>query len=148
MRSGVHMNGRGYCLALCLIVTANLEACTQLKSSHTLTPPTQATPDQVAERERESQSPKAVQARSADSPHQSCLVTFDDENALGQIYGQARSTLALKTSRGPNGQLQVCDSTKHNNCWTYRQRCSRSDVNLDHDEPLPSLTLSRKLSLK
>ncbi|HMS84014.1 MAG TPA: hypothetical protein PKD12_10215 [Nitrospira sp.] len=125
------MNGRGYCLALCLIVTANLEACTQLKSSHTLTPPTQATPDQVAERERESQSPKAVQARSADSPHQSCLVTFDDENALGQIYGQARSTLALKTSRGPNGQLQVCDSTKHNNCWTYRQRCSRSDVNLD-----------------
>lgn len=131
MRSGVQMNGRGWYLAFCLILTVTLGACAQLKSSPTLAAPTQATPEQVAERERESQPPKAVQARSAEGSRQSCLVTFDDEAALGQIYGHARSTLALKSSRGPNGQLQMCDSTKHTNCWTYRQHCSRSDVNLE-----------------
>jgi len=125
------MNGRGSCLVLCLILAGSIGACAQFKSTHTLAAPTQATPEQAAERERESQSPKAVQARSTESAHESCLVNFDDETALGQIYGQARSTLALKTSRGSNGQLQICDSTKHSNCWTYRQHCSRSDVNLD-----------------
>jgi hypothetical protein len=25
----------------------------------------------------------------------------------------------------------MCDPSKHGDCWTYRQRCSRSDVNLD-----------------
>ncbi|MBX3325192.1 MAG: hypothetical protein KF682_04775 [Nitrospira sp.] len=131
MRSGVQINRGGCDLALCLILAATLGGCAQLKSAHTLSTPTQATPEQAAERERESQLPKAVQARSAESSHQSCRVTFDDEAALGQIYGQARSTLALKTSRGSNGQLQICHSTKHTNCWTYRQHCSRSDINLD-----------------
>ncbi len=131
MHSGVPMNTRGCRLALSLLFAASVGGCAQLKPLPTLAPPTQATPEQAAERERESLPPKAVQARSADSPRQPCLVTFDDEGALGQMYGQARSTLALKSSRGSNGQLQICDSTKHNNCWTYRQHCSRSDVNLD-----------------
>lgn len=82
MGSGVQMNGRGCYLMLCLIMATTMGACAELKSSHTLAPPTQATPEQAAERERDSQSPKAVQARSAESPHQACQVTFDDEAAL------------------------------------------------------------------
>jgi hypothetical protein len=131
MRSLVLANGRGLRWVLCMFLSASLGACAELKSVNPLNPPTQATPEQATERDRESQPPKVVQVRPSGSPLQPCLVNFDDEGALAQIYAQARSTLAFKTSRAPSGQLQMCDPTKHGDCWTYRQRCSRNDVNLD-----------------
>ena len=131
MRSLVHVNGQGLSVVLSVFLVASLGACVQLKSLKPLSPPTQATPEQATERDRESQPPKVVQARANGNTPQPCLVNFDNAGALGQIYAQARSTLAFKTSRAPNGQLQMCDPSKHSDCWTYRQRCSRGDVNLD-----------------
>ncbi|MFY4727462.1 hypothetical protein [Nitrospira sp. BLG_2] len=132
MRSLVQGNGHGLKVALCMVMATVLGACAQLKSgSSQMTPPTQATPEQAAERERESQPPKVVQARPNGSNPQPCLINFDDEGALEHIYGQARSTLAFRTGRIGFGPLQMCDPSKHNDCWAYRQRCSRSDVTLD-----------------
>jgi hypothetical protein len=131
MRSLVQVHGCGLNLGLCMFLAASLGACAQLKSVSPLHPPTQATAELASERDRESQPPKVVQVRSSGSNQQQCLVNFDDEGALSQIYAQARSTLAYKTGRSPSGQLQMCDPSKHSDCWTYRQRCSRSDVNLD-----------------
>lgn len=131
MRSLVQDIGYGPKLTLCVCLAALLGACTQLKPVTPLHPPIQATPEQAAERDRENQPPKVVQVRPNASNQQQCLVNFDDEGALAQIYAQARSTLAYKTGRAPSGQLQMCDPSKHGDCWTYRQRCSRSDVNLD-----------------
>ena len=131
MRSWVQVNGHGLKPTLCVFLAASLGACAQLKPVTPLSPPTQATPEQATERDQENQPPKVVQVRPNGShPHQ-CLVNFDDEGALAQIYAQARSTLAFKTGRAPSGQLQICDPSKHGDCWTYRQRCSRSDVNVD-----------------
>ena len=131
MRSLVQINKQGFRVALCMLLAAMMGACAQLKTASPLGPPTPATPEQAAERDRESPTPKVVQTRPSGNSSQLCLVNFDDEAALGQIYAQARSTLAFKTSRVANGQLQVCDPSKHSDCWTYRQHCSRSDVNLD-----------------
>ncbi len=131
MRALVQVNQQGFRMALSLVLATMMGACAQLKPSSTLLPPTQATPEQAAERDRESPTPKVVQTRHSGNTPQQCLVTFDDEGALGQIYAQARSTLAFKTSRAANGQLQICDPSKHSDCWTYRQRCARGDVNLD-----------------
>ena len=132
MRSLVQVHEGGLRLTLCLFLAASLGACTQLKpGSSQMTPPTQATSEQAAERERESPPPKVVQARPNGSNPQQCLVNFDDEGALEHVYGQARSTLAFRTGRIGFGPLQMCDSSKHSDCWAYRQRCSRSDVTLD-----------------
>jgi hypothetical protein len=114
-----------------MFMATSLGACAQLKSVNPLSPPTQATPEQAAERERESQPPKVVQARPNGSNPQQCLINFDDEGALEHIYAQARSTLAYRTSRIGFGPLQMCDPSKHSDCWAYRQRCPRSDVNFD-----------------
>ncbi|MDF0673031.1 MAG: hypothetical protein P0120_01635 [Nitrospira sp.] len=131
MRSWVQVNGHGLKPALCVFLVASLGACAQLKPVTPLSPPTQATPEQAAERDRENQPSKVVQVRpNVPTPHQ-CLVNFDDEGALGQIYARARSTLAFKTGRSPSGQLQLCDPSKNGDCWTYRQRCARSDINVD-----------------
>lgn len=131
MRSSVQVDGHSLRLAGCVALAAFLGACGQLKPVNPLIPPTQATPEQSAERERESQPPKVVQARPNGSNPEQCLVNFDNEAALEHIFGQARSTLAYRTTRIGFGPLQMCDSSKHSDCWAYRQRCSRSDVNLD-----------------
>lgn len=131
MRSLVQINGRDLRLAVCVFVAASLGACTQLKPVTSLTPPTQATPEQAADRERENHPPKTVLARPNDNSSQPCLVNFDNEAALEHVFGQARSTLAYRTSRIGFGPLQMCDPSKHSDCWAYRQRCSRSDVNFD-----------------
>ncbi len=99
MRSLVQVKGHGFKVALCVFLTALLGACAQMKPVSPLGPPTQATPEQVTERERENQPPKVVQARPNGSSPQQCLVNFDDESALEHIYSQARSTLAYRTSR-------------------------------------------------
>ncbi len=131
MRAEARMDGRGLRVILCVLVGGLLSACAELKPVKPKDPPTQATPQQVAERNRESPSPKVVQARPDVGNPQQCLVNFDDEEALVQILGQARSTVALKTGRAPSGQLQMCDPSKHSDCWTYRQRCSKHEVNVD-----------------
>ncbi|TKB62671.1 MAG: hypothetical protein E8D48_07805 [Nitrospira sp.] len=131
MRSLVHVTGHGFKMALCACLTVLLGACAQMKPVSPLGPPTQATPEQVTERERENQPPKVVQARPNGSSPQQCLVNFDDESALEHIYSQARSTLAYRTSRIGFGPLQTCDPSKHSDCWTYRQRCSKHDINVD-----------------
>src|SRR5574338_1261870 len=132
MRSLVQVNGCCLRLTLCLLLAVSLGACAQLKSgSSQMTPPTQATSEQAAERERESQPPKVVQARPNGGSPQQCLINFDDEGALEHVYGQARSTLAFRTGRIGFGPLQMCDPSKHSDCWAYRQRCSRSDVTFD-----------------
>ena len=109
MRSSVQVEGHGLEVVLCVFLAAFLGACGQLKPVNPLSPPTQATSEQSAERERESQSPKVVQARPNGSNPQQCLVNFDDEAALEHIFGQARSTLAFRTSRIGFGPLQMCD---------------------------------------
>jgi hypothetical protein len=131
MRFETRRDGRGPRVMLCVIVAVLLGACAGLKPLKPMTPPTQATPEQAAERDRESPAPKVVQARPDENNPQQCLVNFDDEGALNHLLGQARSTVALKTGRAPSGQLQMCDPSKHSDCWTYRQRCSRHDVNVD-----------------
>ncbi|HEX6728198.1 MAG TPA: hypothetical protein VF078_12670, partial [Nitrospira sp.] len=131
MRSLIQVNGRGLRVVLCMFLAASLGACAKFKPVNPLSPPTQATPEQTTERERENQPPKVVQARPNGSSPQQCLVNFDDENALEHIYSQARSTLAYRTSRIGFGPLQMCDPSKHSDCWTYRQRCSKHDVNVD-----------------
>lgn len=135
MRSLVQVDGHGLRVALCVFLAASVGACTQLKSkissNSPMAPPTQATPEQAAERERHSQPPKVVQVRPNGSNPQQCLINFDDESALEHIYGQARSTLAYRTGRIGFGPLQMCDPSKHSDCWAYRQRCPRSDINFD-----------------
>ena len=131
MRSETRKNGRGLRVMLCVFVAIGLEACAELKPMKPTEPPTQATPEQAAERERESPAPKVVQARPDGSNPQQCVVDFDDEGALNRILAQARATVAHKTGRSPSGQLQMCDPSKHSDCWTYRERCSKYDVNVD-----------------
>lgn len=131
MHSLVRINGHGLKLAFYLGLVTSVGACAQLKPTNPLNLPTQATPEQASERDRESQPPKVVQVRPNESGQQQCLVNFDDERALSQIYAHARSTIAFRTSRNPSGQLQLCDPSKHSDCWAYRQRCSRGDVNFD-----------------
>lgn len=132
MRRLARTEGRGLGIVLCVCLTI-LGACIPLTKSKSSinNPPTQATPEQASERDRESQPPKVVQARPNGSSPQQCLVNFDDEAALEHIVGQARTTLAFRTSRIGFGPLQMCDPSKHTDCWAYRQRCSRSDVNFD-----------------
>ncbi|MDH5318306.1 MAG: hypothetical protein OEW14_08110 [Nitrospira sp.] len=131
MRSETRKNGRGLRVMLCVFVAIGLEACAELRPMKPMEPPTQATPEQAAERERESPAPKVVQARPDGSNPQQCVVDFDDEDALNRILAQARATVAHKTGRSPSGQLQMCDPSKHSDCWTYRERCSKYDVNVD-----------------
>jgi hypothetical protein len=131
MRAEARMDGRGLRLILCVLVGGLLGACGELKPMKPKDLPTQATPQQAAERNRESPPSKVMQARPDAGNPQQCLVNFDDEGALTQILGQARSTVALKTGRAPSGQLQMCDPSKHSDCWTYRQRCSKHEVNVD-----------------
>lgn len=131
MRSETRKNGRGLHVMLCLFTAIGIEACAELKQLKPMEPPTRATPEQAAERDRESPTPKVVQARPDGSNPQQCVVDFDDEGALNRIFAQARATVAHKTGRSPSGQLQICDPSKHNDCWTYRERCSKYDVNVD-----------------
>jgi len=131
MRSLGQVHVYGFSMALWMCLALSLGACTPLKPMNPLTPPTRATPEQETERERESQTPKVVQVRPTGNNPQQCLVNFDDEAALSQILAQARSTLAFKTGRSSSGQLQMCDPSKHGDCWTYRQRCQKHDVNID-----------------
>ncbi|NGZ98345.1 MAG: hypothetical protein CV089_19840 [Nitrospira sp. WS110] len=131
MRSETRRDGRGFHVILCVFATIVLGACAELKPMKPMEPPTQATPEQAAERERESPAPKVVQARPDGSNPQQCVVDFDDEDALNRILAQARATVAHKTGRSPSGQLQMCDPSKHSDCWTYRERCSKYDVNVD-----------------
>lgn len=131
MQVEARMAGHGLHVILCVFVAILLGACTELKPIKPMDPPTQAPPEQAAERDRESPPPKVVQARPDGSNPQQCFVNFDDEGALSHLLAQARSTIAFKTGRAPSGQLQMCDPSKHSDCWTYRQRCSRHDVNLD-----------------
>jgi len=131
MRAEARLNGRSLRVILCVLVGGLVGACGELKPIKPNAPPTQATPQQAAERNRESPPSKVVQARSDKGNPQQCLVNFDDEGALTQILGQARSTVAMKTGRAPSGQLQMCDPSKHSDCWTYRQRCSNHEVNID-----------------
>jgi hypothetical protein len=123
--------GHSLLVMLCVSVAAALGGCSELKPMKPMEPPTQATPEQAAERERESPAPKVVQARPDGSNPQQCVVDFDDEDALNRILAQARATVAHKTGRSPSGQLQMCDPSKHSDCWTYRERCSKYDVNVD-----------------
>lgn len=96
-----------------------------------LDPPIRATPEQAQERQMESPPSSTIQARpDGDSPN-TCLVSFDDRNALRQTFAQARTTFAVKTGRSPSGRLERCDTSNHSDCWTYRQRCTRNDVNID-----------------
>ncbi|MDR4462779.1 MAG: hypothetical protein MRJ66_00805 [Nitrospira sp.] len=125
------MAGHGPWVMLCIFMAGALGGCTELKPLKPMNAPTQATPEQAAERDRESPTPKVVQARPEGTNQQQCMVDFDDEGALSHILAQARSTIAHKTGRAPSGQLQMCDPAKHSDCWTYRQHCSRHDVNLD-----------------
>lgn len=131
MRAEARMDGRGLRLIICVLVGGLLGACGELKPMKPKDPPTQATPQQATERNRESPPSKVMQARPDAGHPQQCLVNFDDEGALTQILGQARSTVALKTGRAPSGQLQMCDPSKHSDCWTYRHRCSKHEVNVD-----------------
>ena len=131
MRSETRKNGCGLRVMLCVFVAIGLEACAELRPMKPMEPPTQATPEQAAERERESPAPKVVQARPDGSNPQQCVVDFDDEDALNRILAQARATVAHKTGRSSSGQLQMCDPSKHSDCWTYRERCSKYDVNVD-----------------
>ncbi|MBK9305627.1 MAG: hypothetical protein IPM58_00670 [Nitrospira sp.] len=131
MRSETPQDGRGFHVILCVFTAIVLGACAELKPMKPVEPPTQATSEQAAERERESPAPKVVQARPDGSNPQQCVVDFDDEGALNRILAQARATVAHKTGRSPSGQLQICDPSKHNDCWTYRERCSKYDVNVD-----------------
>jgi hypothetical protein len=115
---------RELAMPFCLLFTLTLVACTHLD------PPRQATPEQAAEREKESSTPNIVQVRTGSSPEQ-CTVTFDDPAALGQILNFARDSFAWRTGRSASGQLEHCDSSNHSDCWTYRQRCTTHDVNVD-----------------
>src|SRR5574337_1650609 len=127
MGSLAQVNESALGLTLCMVLGALLGACAQHKPVNPLNPPTQATPEQSAERERDSQPLKVVQARPNGSSSQPCLINFDNEAALEHIYGQARSTLAYRTTRIGFGPLQMCDPSKHSDCWAYRQRGSRSE---------------------
>jgi hypothetical protein len=132
MRSLVQVNRSVLRLAFYVFLAASVGACAQLKKPvNPLSPPTQATPEQATERDRESQPPKVIQARPNGSSPQQCLVNFDDEAALEHTFAQARTTLAFRTGRIGFGPLQMCDPSKHSDCWAYRQRCSKHDVNLD-----------------
>jgi hypothetical protein len=60
-----------------------------------------------------------------------CNIGFDNQFALQWNYAQARGTFAQHTGLSASGDPEVCDSTEHIACWTYRQRCgSRGYVNV------------------
>lgn len=60
-----------------------------------------------------------------------CNIEFDNEFALRWNYAQARGTFAQHTGLSASGDPEVCDSTTHIACWTYRERCgSRGYVNV------------------
>lgn len=111
-------------MVLCALFTLTLGACAHLD------PPRQATSEQAAEREKESATPNIIQARTGSSPEQ-CTVTFDDPSALAQIRLFARDSFAWTTGRSSSGELEFCDPSRHSDCWTYRQRCTTHDVNVD-----------------
>jgi hypothetical protein len=124
MRSQPEGKMRNPYMVFCALFTLSFGACTHLS------PPTRATPEQTAERERESATPNIIQVRTESSPEQ-CTVSFDDPAALGQILAFARLTFAVKTGRSSSGMLEECSPASHSDCWTYRQRCTRHDVNVD-----------------
>ena len=134
MRSLVHVKGHGFTrVALCVFsdgITGSL--C----SDETETGKPSRSPDsshaRTSDRTRTGESTaQGHTSRLNGSSPQQCLVNFDDESALEHIYSQARSTLAYRTSRIGFGPLQTCDPSKHSDCWTYRQRCSKHDINVD-----------------
>lgn len=79
----------------------------------------------------ESPTSNIVQVRPAGMSPELCTVSFDDRIALSQTFAQARLTFAVKTGRSSSGRLEACDPSAHSDCWTYRQRCTRDDVNVD-----------------
>ena len=53
-------------------------------------------------------------------------ITFDDAEALGWVYGQARSTFASYTTINGQGKVDYCTVPPYtydgNSCWVYSQR--------------------------
>lgn len=95
-----------------------------------LDPPMRASAEQEGERQSESPTRETV-VRSAGSSSEACTVDFDDRSALSQIFDQARYTFASPTGRSPSGELESCNPRVHTDCWTWRQRCTRADVNVE-----------------
>lgn len=122
MRS--HSRGKRISIALCVLFTLTPWACAHLD------PPRQATSEQAAEREQESATPNIIQVRT-ERGSEHCAVTFDDPLALGQIYRFAKDSFAWRTGQSSSGQLEHCDPSRHGDCWIYRQRCTRHEVNVD-----------------
>ena len=60
-----------------------------------------------------------------------CLVDFDNTFALTNIYGQARGNFGVSTGINASGDLEVCDPSTHQACWTYRHRCFSNYINVD-----------------
>lgn len=94
-------------------------------------PPMRATAEQESERRSESPTSNETRVRPTGSSPEECTVNFDDTAALSQIFGQARNMAAEPTGRSPSGELESCDPRSHSDCWTYRQRCARNDVNVE-----------------
>lgn len=51
-----------------------------------------------------------------------CVIGFDDQFALQNVYAQARTTFAYHTGADETGN-DLCDESAHGMCWTYRERC-------------------------
>lgn len=96
-----------------------------------LDPPIRATPEQAQERQMESPPSSTIQARPDGGSPDPCTVSFDDRNALSQTFAQSRTTFTIKTGQSPSGRLEQCDERIHSDCWFYRQRCTRNNVNID-----------------
>jgi hypothetical protein len=111
--------------ALFLVVAALESACVHLD------PPMRASAEQAREREAESPPSNPIRVRSTGSSTEPCTVNFDDPAALSRISGQARLTFAAPTGRSPSGDLELCDTRVHSDCWTWRERCTRDDVNVE-----------------
>ena len=57
-----------------------------------------------------------------------CLVDFDNEFALSNIFEQARDNFGKSTSS--NGE-EVCDPRVPEGCYTYRHRCGSNYINVE-----------------
>jgi hypothetical protein len=115
-----------------LLLTAALTASCALRDLEPPDPPIRATAEQERDRQSESPTSNETRERPTGSSSEDCTVNFDDRDALSQIWAQARMTFAYSTGRSPSGELEHCDlSRTHSDCWTWRQRCSRDDVNVE-----------------
>lgn len=53
-----------------------------------------------------------------------CVIGFDNQFSIRNVYAQARATFAYNTAATTEGNV-LCEDSSDRSCWTYREKCGK-----------------------